>query len=647
MSLIEELQEEGLQFERRRVPIFRKDRHLSSALLTSEIQYMLQNKDNPRGLKKEHRALLARISDPTTVVRPSVDFISWSAREWQNFAQRGQPITPLTASLRVASEALRVSLKDYAHVSYTLKTTPTDKLVILYNIKKTFDTVIKNITYQTAFYQEYTLGVYKGDTYGNLHLIWENKTTCWLVTHSHLVAIRDMFNAWFSVYLYSQIYQKKYPGFDFDKEVDAVIQAARQALVLYSRRAYTLFKLWPSLTIACILRDTEGKSELYNELMKDLHPYELSTFVKLVTRPVCSDTQAQMQLELSELCKCFGHPDIDMNASVRTWIRKVAAGKDPCTGVADLITWTFRLEFCRQYYKRHKRWPTVIVGTEAPYKIRRNYLNNLWEEKPMAPWHLEDFQHIILDKNLDFDYHIDISDLLSDKSIIPERSQWIYEYDRQAHRTNHGFFPTRPASTSKSVVIHYLQKERITVKEVIDVLQTGIIPLSWRAMVAVAKEREFKFEDARFYGKMCFEMRLYQTAAEKNIADHIFRYIKHQSMTMSEEQLTRTILRMNTPIIHLEGETYVFIVLDFSSWCANFRYELITPLFIELDRLFGLHNVYSFTHYLPLISVLLFQDRFEPPKQGPSGDPLNGPRCYHGPEAWLEGLRQKGWTLPY
>jgi len=84
-------------------------------------------------------------------------------------------------------------------------------------------------------------------------------------------------------------------------------------------------------------------------------------------------------------------------------------------------------------------------------------------------------------------------------------------------------------------------------------------------MVAVAKEREFKYLDVRFYGKMCFEMRLYQTVTEKNITDHIFKYIKHQSMTMNEEQLTRTILRMNTPILHLNGETYVFIVLDLSS----------------------------------------------------------------------------------
>lgn len=152
---------------------------------------------------------------------------------------------------------------------------------------------------------------------------------------------------------------------------------------------------------------------------------------------MCSDTQVHMSLELSGLCKCFGHPDIDMDASVRTWIKKGAACKDSCKDIANLLTWTFRLEFCRQYYKRHKRWPVVTVELEAPYKIRKNYLNNLWDERATASWCPENFQHIVLDKNLDFDYHVDISDLLSDKSIIPERAQWIHKYDHRTRPTAH------------------------------------------------------------------------------------------------------------------------------------------------------------------------------------------------------------------
>lgn len=269
---------------------------------------------------------------------------------------------------------------------------------------------------------------------------------------------------------------------------------------------------------------------------------------------------------------------------------------------------------------------------------------NTWDEDARSPWVAEDFRFVRLLKNIDFNYHVDIADLLSDKSLISSRSQWIYEYDRQAHRSLYGYFPTGPAPTSKSAIITYLQKEQINVKEIIDTIQDGSLPKEERVMVAVPKEREFK-ESARFYGKMTFSMRLFQVATEKNIADGIFPFVKHQSMTMSEEELTKTILRMNTPTLQLKGEPYVFITLDFSSWCTNFRHELVTPLFEELDALFDLTDVYAFTHVFPMISILLFQNRFFPPQQGMNGDPIDGPRCYTAPEAWLEGLRQKGWTL--
>lgn len=74
-------------------------------------------------------------------------------------------------------------------------------------------------------------------------------------------------------------------------------------------------------------------------------------------------------------------------------------------------------------------------------------------------------------------------------------------------------------------------------------------------MVAIAKERGF---DARFYGKMTFEMKLFQTATENDMVDSTFRFAKHQSLTMNEEQLIRTIQRMNSPVLQIEGEDLCF-----------------------------------------------------------------------------------------
>ncbi|CAH0717083.1 unnamed protein product, partial [Brenthis ino] len=113
-------------------------------------------------------------------------------------------------------------------------------------------------------------------------------------------------------------------------------------------------------------------------------------------------------------------------------------------------------------------------------------------------------------------------------------------------------------------------------------------------------------------------------------------------MTLTEEQLTKTLIQMSCPG---EEHEYVNIIIDFSSWCTHFRAELLEPLFRSLDNLFGFQNVYGFTHLFPLISTHLFQDRYEPPDQDQEGNPVERPRCVIGPEAWLEGLRQKGWTL--
>lgn len=118
------------------------------------------------------------------------------------------------------------------------------------------------------------------------------------------------------------------------------------------------------------------------------------------------------------------------------------------------------------------------------------------------------------------------------------------------------------------------------------------MPQDWKIIIAVAKEREHKRTNARFYAKMTPEMRLYQIATEGNIADIVFRYIKEQSMTTGEEQLLRTITRMTSPHTDPTRARYKFVVIDFSSWCTNFRWEFSQEVFKDLDDLFRFDMVY-------------------------------------------------------
>lgn len=188
-------------------------------------------------------------------------------------------------------------------------------------------------------------------------------------------------------------------------------------------------------------------------------------------------------------------------------------------------------------------------------------------------------------------------------------------------------------------MMHFLTTEIFDCREILSHIDKGVIPSDWRVMVAVPKERKFKENDARYFGKMTPEMRAYQVVTEKNLADVIFRYIKHQSMTLSEKQLTKTLDRMSCPG---EDHDYINIIIDFSSWCTHFRAELLAPLFSSLDALFGLHNVYSFTHIFPLISTLLFQDRYAPPEQNSDGSPMEGPRWKDRTRSMARGFEAEG-----
>lgn len=393
-----------------------------------------------------------------------------------------------------------------------------------------------------------------------------------------------------------------------------------------------------------ILRETEDYNTFLNATMQDVM-YPDSKEIQWLIRPIGSDVEVHLRLKLSGLWKIFGHPIIGMEESITTWINKGTRLKLDKEKMGKMCSNMFKLILCRRFFEERHKWPTLILGEATAHHVRENYKRDTWGESTQHPWRAKDFEGVKFTHTFEFDFYVDPSDLLSDKSIIPSRDHWVYEYDNQVHRTLYGFFPRRPPFLSKSVIISYLSQEEVNVSDIIQMINQGLTPREWKVIVAVAKEREHKRDNARFYAKMVPEMRLYQIATEGNIADTIFKYIREQSMTMGEEQLLRTITRMTSPHTDPTKSRYKFVVIDFSSWCTNFRHEFSQAVFKDLDDLFGFDLVYTYTHLFHLVSILPFQDRFNPPKQTPHGDPTPGKRCIYGPEAWQEGLRQKGWTL--
>lgn len=94
--------------------MFRKDRHLSSALVVSEIDYMFHFKDNTKALKKEHRLIFQEMArKKTSFVHPET-FYSW----YMDKILSAHPVRSTNSVechtlLRMAVDATEISRKDW------------------------------------------------------------------------------------------------------------------------------------------------------------------------------------------------------------------------------------------------------------------------------------------------------------------------------------------------------------------------------------------------------------------------------------------------------------------------------------------------------------------------------------------------------
>lgn len=256
-------------------PIFRKDRHLSSALVMTEIEYMLHYETNPRALKKEHHMLLAELRGDSLTLVPPESLYAWYM---SHILDHTRVVSSNRAELRKITEASTLALKmpyaDWNHVTWEIHVDHFPELLLnVYERKCSMDDLFDEITYDTRFQAAWISGGVKGKAYGNLHIIRIDDKSAFVTTHAHLAGVRDLISAWFDVLLYSHINKHKYPGTNLYMEVSECIHMAREYAKDHPVDLYVLMKMWPSMCIGSILRDKEDYEVFLNALTPDIpHP---------------------------------------------------------------------------------------------------------------------------------------------------------------------------------------------------------------------------------------------------------------------------------------------------------------------------------------------------------------------------------------
>lgn len=80
-------------------------------------------------------------------------------------------------------------------------------------------------------------------------------------------------------------------------------------------------------------------------------------------------------------------------------------------------------------------------------------------------------------------------------------------------------------------------------KDIREKIESNSIPLEWFVVGLHSKEREIK-NKSRLFAMMLLEMRMYFASTEKNLANGVMKYLLTQTMTWSEAQLSKYLLKM-------------------------------------------------------------------------------------------------------
>lgn len=99
-----------------------------------------------------------------------------------------------------------------------------------------------------------------------------------------------------------------------------------------------------------------------------------------------------------------------MDASEKNWMITGRVLKPNLEESGNKMNRMFCLIFYKNYYKEIRNYPPINYIDETS-RVVNNIRSNTWDEDPRYPW-----------MSAEFDMHVDVTDLLSEKSIIPERS---------------------------------------------------------------------------------------------------------------------------------------------------------------------------------------------------------------------------------
>lgn len=643
---------------------FRQTRHLANPLINSEIDHIVEcaQKHGCKFLSASQRRAISSIDDSKIVwknygrthcaamclyrilwqLSPDT-FDSINAHLFDNEISTATECLRLSKAHSLSNTIYSICIYDYRTILLQDTT-----FVKLYNLRNWIRQVLRDVTNDSVSDRTLFFGNFNIRLFGN-----QITYACCLGDHIEMwdtiTSLSDIVHGRFTTIMYA-IMADAAPirPYLLSTPIKQLLTAMDTCVERSGSDAYTVFKSFPSLAVGFYLLHHEEESGRYflPGVLADLEPFNAQEIINLFNTWCTTINGTKLALELSGLWKTCGHPVVDMDSGVEKINERGNSIVYPDPEVVREVVNTFRFNFIRDYWNSNGVWPNHILLNDAHTLIQAASRSNSWNSQGLKP---EMFDAVFFTKTFVFNSHPDLLDLLSDKSICADRYQISREMNSQAYQRKYGTRLTHVGtSRSKRLLLEILDSPQVDIDNVINTIETyNELPESDRVIVLVAKERELKIQP-RFFCKSSLNARLWQVVTELNVSDQILKYIPFQTMTSDASSLLKRLCGISS-YLKEDGDRFIVVPIDFSSWNLRFRHATMATLYRDFDRLFGFKRVFSYSQLFPMTSQVLVQDAFDPPRVLSSENGLPtlepGPRAFDGFQSWFEGMRQKPWTV--
>ncbi|UNI74094.1 MAG: RNA-dependent RNA polymerase [brine shrimp arlivirus 5] len=349
--------------------------------------------------------------------------------------------------------------------------------------------------------------------------------------------------------------------------------------------------------------------------------------------------------ELSGIYRHWMHPTVDELAGMKKVKSISTQKKNICYTTVDKVLAAFNRSFILEYIAQNRRWPKVKATAQLRGPLRRWIdKRTLIMDESSSGYHWTDWKNLSFGKEFEFDYKLDLLELMDDKACcLPKDQSHTIFYKKYSQKDR------CTSQASRRVLLELLKREEFDTKKIIETICRREIPEPWKVVGLHPKEREMKM-DPRLFAILPLEMRAYFVLTEANIAKSLFKYFPQQTMNLNADQLDRRLLLMSEPDLTAKPDKKRFTAnLDFKSWNIYWTKEAVEAIFYQMGCLFGMPNLITFTHEFFEMATLFLSSFANPPEKWAGGCFEQSQACdchlWFGHFGGLEGLRQKGWTI--